>query len=99
MSDFKDFLIERGLITHLMKRYGISSKDNEAKDFVLKIVENLSKIDSKEIYHKEKGEEQRFDLDIIAKLYEKIVPHAQRKTMGEFYTPIQIVDYILKSVG
>ncbi|MBY9009905.1 MAG: N-6 DNA methylase [Candidatus Lokiarchaeota archaeon] len=99
MSDFKDFLIERGLISTLMKQYGINMKDNEVNDFILKIVENLSKIDSKEIYPKEQGDKQRFDLDIIAKLYEKVVPHSQRKTMGEFFTPIHIVDYILKSVG
>ena len=99
MSDFKDFLIEWGIISNLMKQYGINLKDNEVNDFILNIVENLSKIDSKEIYPKERGDEQKFDLDIIAKLYEKIVPYAQRKIMGEFYTPIQIVDYILKSVG
>ncbi|MHA1486664.1 MAG: Eco57I restriction-modification methylase domain-containing protein, partial [Promethearchaeota archaeon] len=28
-----------------------------------------------------------------------MVPHSQRKTTGEFFTPIQVVGYILKSVG
>ena len=99
MSDFQKFLIDMGIISNLMKLYAIDLKDNEVNDFILKIVENLSKIDSKEIYSKERGDEQKFDLDIIAKLYEKVVPHSQRKTMGEFFTPIHIVDYILKSVG
>ncbi len=99
MSDFTDFLIERGIISNLMKRYGINVRDNEVNDFIHKIVENLSEIDSKEIYHKEKGDDHSFELDIMAKLYEKDVPHSQRKIMGEFFTPIQIVDYILKSVG
>lgn len=96
MSDFKDFLIEKGLVSNLMKRYGI---DIEVHDFIYKMVEKLSKIDSKGIYRQEQGDDQSFDLDIIAKFYEKIVPHSQRKTTGEFFTPIQIVDYILKSVG
>jgi len=96
MSDFKDFLIEKGLVSNLMKRYGI---DIEVHDFIYKMVEKLSKIDSKGIYRQEQGDDQSYDLDIIAKFYEKIVPHSQRKITGEFFTPIQIVDYILKSVG
>ncbi len=99
MSDFKDFLIENGLISNLMKRYGINIKNVEVYDIIYKMVEKLSKIDSKEIYHQEQRDDQSFDLDIIAKFYEKIVPHSQRKTTGEFFTPIQIVDYILKGVG
>ncbi|MBY8988889.1 MAG: N-6 DNA methylase [Candidatus Lokiarchaeota archaeon] len=99
MSDFTDFLIERGLISNLMKRYKINVKDNEVNDFILKMVENLSEIDSIERYHREQGNDQSFDLDTVAKWYEEIVPHTQRKTIGEFFTPIQIVDYILKSIG
>ncbi len=99
MSDFKDFLIEKGLVSNLMKRYGINIKNVEVYDIIYKMVEKLSKIDSKEIYHQEQRVDQSFDLDIIAKFYEKIVPHSQRKTTGEFFTPIQIVDYILKGLG
>jgi len=99
MSDFKDFLIEKGLVSNLMKRYGIDIKDIEVHDFIYKMIEKLSKIDSKLIYRQEQGDDQSFGLDIVAKFYEKIVPHSQRKTTGEFFTPIQIVDYILKSVG
>jgi len=99
MSDFKDFLIEKGLVSNLMKRYGIDTNDIEAHDFIIKMVEKLSKIGSREINRQEKRNDQSFDLDIIAKLYEKTIPHSQRKTTGEFFTPIQIVDYILKSVG
>ena len=49
MSDFTDFLIERGIISNLMKRYEISVKDNEVNNFIHKIVENLPEIDSTEI--------------------------------------------------
>ncbi|NVM44368.1 MAG: N-6 DNA methylase [Candidatus Lokiarchaeota archaeon] len=98
MSDFTDFLIERRLVSKLMKRYGINSQDTEVNDFILKFVENLSEIDSTRTCITEQKEEYSFNLDIIAKFYEGIIPHSQRKTMGEFFTPIQIVDYILKSV-
>jgi len=99
MSDFKDFLIEKGLVSNLMKRYGIDINNIEVHDFIYKMVEKLSKIDSKENYIQEQGDDQSFNLDIIATFYEKMIPYSQRKTMGEFFTPIQIVDYILKSVG
>jgi len=99
MSDFKDFLNERNVIPNLIKCYGISSKDNEVKNFISKTVENLSGIDHNEINYGKLHDNQYFYLDSMAKSYEKIVPHSQRKKMGEFFTPIQIVDYILKSVG
>ncbi len=89
MSDFQKFLIDKRVISNLIKRYGIDLKDKEINDFIHNIVKNLTKIESKKIH----------DLDILAKSYEKIIPHSQRKTMGEFFTPIQIVDYILNRVG
>ena len=89
MSDFKKFLIDKGIISNLIKRYEIDLKDNVVNDFIHNMVKNLTKIESKEISN----------LDMLAKSYEKIIPHSQRKTMGEFFTPIQIVDYILKRVG
>lgn len=99
MSDFTDFLIERGLVSKLMKRYGINLQDTEVNDLLLKFVENLSEINSTGTCTTEQRDIHSFNLDIIAKFYEGIIPHSQRKIMGEFFTPIQIVDYILKSVG
>ena len=99
MSDFKKFLIDKGIISNLITHYGIDLKDEEINDFIHNTVEHLTKIDSKEIYDIKEKIDLKYDLDDIAKYYEKIVPHGQRKTTGEFFTPIQIVDYILKSVG
>ncbi|GAI59875.1 unnamed protein product, partial [marine sediment metagenome] len=99
MSDFQKFLIDERIISNLITRYGIDFKDKVVNDFIQKIVRNLTKNEFKEIHDKKQRDDQSFDLDILAKSYEKIVPHSQRKTMGEFFTPIQIVDYILKRVG
>ena len=99
MSDFQKFLMDNGIISNLITHYGIDLKDKEINDFIHKMVQSLTKIDSKEIYPNKKKDILKYDLDSIAEFYEKIVPHSQRKTMGEFFTPIQIVDYILKSVG
>ena len=89
MSDFQRFLIDKGIISNLKTRYEIDLKDNVVNDLIHNMTKNLTKIESKENH----------DLDILAKTYEEIIPHSQRKTLGEFFTPIQIVDYILKRVG
>jgi len=39
------------------------------------------------------------DRDILGNLYEKYLPSGERKRLGEFYTPTEIIDYILTSVG
>jgi len=99
MSDFQKFLKDKGILSNLITHYGLNLKDNKINDFIHNTVEHLAKIDSKEIYHNKERDDQKYDLDFIAKYYEKTVPHSQRKIKGEFFTPIQIVDYILKSVG
>lgn len=39
------------------------------------------------------------DRDILGKLYEKYLPKEERKRLGEFYTPDEVIDYILDAVG
>lgn len=39
------------------------------------------------------------DRDILGNLYEKYLPSQERKKLGEFYTPTEVIDYILTSVG
>jgi type I restriction-modification system DNA methylase subunit len=39
------------------------------------------------------------DRDILGNLYEKYLPSNERKRLGEFYTPVEVIDYILTSVG
>ncbi len=38
------------------------------------------------------------DRDILGNLYEKYLPSGERKRLGEFYTPTEVIDYILTSV-
>jgi type I restriction-modification system DNA methylase subunit len=40
----------------------------------------------------------KVDRDILGKLYEKYLPKEERKQLGEFYTPDEVIDYILDSV-
>ena len=39
------------------------------------------------------------DRDILGNLYERYLPSEERKRLGEFYTPTEVIDYILTSVG
>jgi len=39
------------------------------------------------------------DRDLLGKLYEQYLDPGQRKRLGEFYTPEEVIDYILKGVG
>lgn len=39
------------------------------------------------------------DRDVLGKLYEKYLDRKERKRLGEFYTPEEIIDYILDTVG
>lgn len=41
----------------------------------------------------------KVDRDILGKLYEKYLPREERKSLGEFYTPDEVIDYILDAVG
>lgn len=39
------------------------------------------------------------DRDILGNLYERYLPSGERKRLGEFYTPVEVIDYILTSAG
>jgi len=41
----------------------------------------------------------RVDRDILGKLYEQYIDREERKRLGQFYTPEEVVDYILEAVG
>ncbi|MFH1199811.1 MAG: N-6 DNA methylase [Candidatus Micrarchaeota archaeon] len=41
----------------------------------------------------------KVDKDILGKIYEKYLPKEERKKLGEFYTPDEVIDYILDAVG
>ena len=40
----------------------------------------------------------KVDRDILGKIYEKYLPKEERKSLGEFYTPDEVIDYILDAV-
>lgn len=39
------------------------------------------------------------DKDILGDVYQGYLPYGERKTLGEFYTPQEVIEYILDAVG
>lgn len=62
--------------------------DGELNDLLNKVLWTLNQFDFAHV-----------DRDILGNLYEKYLPSAERKKLGEFYTPTEVIDYILTSVG
>lgn len=42
---------------------------------------------------------RQVDRDILGKLYERYIPREERKRLGQFYTPEEVINYILDAVG
>ncbi|GFP24787.1 hypothetical protein HKBW3S43_01049 [Candidatus Hakubella thermalkaliphila] len=42
---------------------------------------------------------KKVDRDILGKLYERYLDREERKRLGQFYTPEEVIDYILQAVG
>ena len=42
---------------------------------------------------------RQVDRDILGKLYEKYIPREERKRLGQFYTPEEVINYILNVIG
>jgi hypothetical protein len=93
IRQFKNFLENEKLITKLIKHYNpnlINERYKKQLEFMDNIIENLNEIDINQINQ---------NYDIIAKSYESLKKHKERKLLGEFYTPLSIVDYILDRIG
>ncbi|MBY9015547.1 MAG: N-6 DNA methylase [Candidatus Lokiarchaeota archaeon] len=99
MVEFKEFLIDKGLLATLMERYGIDQKDKEIYKFFYELIKKLSNYKTEQFRNNTKKESDFFDLDIVASVYEENIPHYIRKRTGEFYTPKSVVNYILNGVG
>ena len=89
MLNFSDFIDQFRILQNLKKYY--LGENYSLKD--IEILENfivyLSKIDIK----------ISNQLDLVASFYQNYINHIDRKPLGEFYTPIKIVNHILDGIG
>ena len=58
----------------------------------------LDKVLSKVLWLLNQYNFSKVDRDVLGKLYEKYLPKNERKRLGEFYTPDEVIDYILDAV-
>jgi len=64
-------------------------------DWQLRDGSDLNKIFQKTFWHLNHYDFSNVDRDLLGDLYEKHLPKEERKTLGEFYTPTSVVNFIL----
>jgi len=65
-------------------------------------IQNNSELDDvlqRTLWHLNHYDFESVDRDVLGHLYQEHLPPEERKALGEFYTPVAVVDLILDSVG
>ena len=101
MQDFIDYLENEKIIRGLKEyyRHGIINQNSEV--FLNRIIKNLRSLKN---FKNSQKDLILFDVntqnfDVFSTIYEKTRNHKEKKKLGEFYTPTQVVNYILDAVG
>ena len=87
MIKFKEYLKKENIIEDLLERY--KEAKNE-RDFLNKVLESLLKANNLNA---------NSEFDVISNAYQKNLNSKERKALGEFYTPLSVVNYILNAIG
>jgi len=98
MREFVDFLRSKGIIRRLKKIYNLANQNSNQSNFINEFIEILQNFELKENPN-DINRQIVSDVDIIGHIYERNTPNYQKKKYGEFYTPLNIVEYILNGVG
>jgi len=99
LLDFIKFLKDNNIIPLIKKKYNNSLKSKEIEELLQEIIEHLLNLRNTEDISNLKEDFYKNNIDLIGYIYQKIVSIAHRKSLGEFYTPTHIVNYILNGVG
>ncbi|MFX1496691.1 MAG: Eco57I restriction-modification methylase domain-containing protein [Promethearchaeota archaeon] len=92
MRDFTNFLLEKNIIQQLRKTYNLREQSPKDKDLLNMIIDDLKRLKKQEGSY-------LLESNIIGKLHEKRISNSQKKKFGQFYTPLDIVKYILDAIG
>ncbi len=93
IEQFKEYLNKERILEKLLQYYNPKLPYEEIENLKGFLIEFIEKLDDIEF------ETNNKDYDIISKSYENIIKHQDRKTSGEFYTPLSIVEYILEYIA
>jgi len=101
MLGFINYLKKENIIGTLEHYYKKSFADNSDQVFLKKIYENLTLLAKNSVNDKygKLYNSDKLQFDIVGSLYENALDHAEKKKLGEFYTPISVVNYILNAIG
>ncbi len=88
MLDFIDYLNKESIIRNLKNSYKSGIDQYNEEGFIYKVIENLSLLNKIKLHY-----------DLFISLYENLRSHKEKKKLGEFYTPLSVVKYILDGVG
>ncbi len=90
MTSFLEYLKKENIIEKIIKLYNFSIQEDSEKDLLNRIKIYLLKT------AKLKKDD---DLDVLSNVHQKILNYDQKKVLGEFYTPFEVVNYILDRTG
>lgn len=101
MQDFIKYLKKEKIIENLNFFYKESSTTQANQLILNKLLENLISLENIKVKETTRVNNNlnSLEYDIFSKLYENTLSHKEKKKMGEFYTPISIVNYILSVIG
>ena len=101
MQDFINYLKKENVIRDLKQFYKVDTDSYNQITFLDRIIEHLNILNDFILIGKNKNiyNLDTLSFDLISKIYERTRNHEEKKKLGEFYTPISVVKYILDAVG
>jgi len=87
---FIDYLEKEDIFQKLLDFYYGNNYTDKNTEVSLDIFIELLKVPDIQV---------KLNYNSLGKIYENNLPQGERKTLGEFYTPKFVVDYILEAVG
>jgi len=94
MRSFIDYIRNENLIENLIETYNKKFNNENEKELLIKLCDMIYSFKDEGLFNSPYQNN-----DIFGKIYERSVNHEERKILGEFYTPLPVVDYILDSIG
>ncbi|MFX1420001.1 MAG: Eco57I restriction-modification methylase domain-containing protein [Promethearchaeota archaeon] len=101
MQVFIDYLKKENVIEDLKQIYKVDINKQYYNLFLDRTFEHLNLLNDSILIEKNRKNSilEFINFDLISKLYENMRNHEEKKKLGEFYTPISVVNYILDAVG
>jgi len=91
MKDFSDYLKNEDLLEKLLKFYKVDPEQIETQKFLITIIKEINA-------QRGNFEALNSNNEFLGTIYENFLNRAERKNLGQYYTPKSVVNYILEAV-